>query len=70
MSGRIVVVALCLVSALNLIFFIAAVSMPSRAAVAGLTYQDLVHDSDFTRAVKSIAESCTVNVDIGKLKCQ
>jgi len=46
------------------------ISMPSRAAGGGLTYQDLIRDSDFTRAVKSIAESCTVNVDIGKLKCQ
>lgn len=70
MSGRIVVVALCLVSALNLIVFIVEVSLPSRAAVGGLSYQELVHDSDFTHAVKSIAESCTVNVDIGKLKCQ
>ena len=70
MSGRIVVVLLCLISALNFVVFVAGVSIPSRAAIGGLTYQDLVRDSDFTRAVKSIAESCTVNVDIGKLKCQ
>jgi hypothetical protein len=70
MSGRIVVAMLCLLSALNVIVFMIEISMPSRAAGGGLTYQDLIRDSDFTRAVKSIAESCTVNVDIGKLKCQ
>jgi hypothetical protein len=70
MPGRIVVVMLCLISALNLIAFAAAVSIPSRAAMGGLTYQELVRDSDFTRAVKTIAQLCAVNVDIGKLQCQ
>jgi hypothetical protein len=32
-----------------------------------LPYQDLVQDPDFTRAVKSIAQDCKVNVDIAKL---
>jgi hypothetical protein len=28
-----------------------------------------MRDPDFMRAVKSIAEACKVNVDIGKLAC-
>ena len=44
-------------------------SQVSRAAVGGMNYQDLLRDHDFTRAVKSIAEQCTVNVDIARLKC-
>jgi hypothetical protein len=57
-------------SALNLIALAVNLSLPSRAAVGGQGYQDLLNDSNFTRAVKSIAESCTVNVDIGRLNCQ
>jgi hypothetical protein len=34
-----------------------------------MSYQELVRDPDFTRAVKSIARDCNVNVDIGKLVC-
>ena len=43
---------------------------PAWAAVRGMSYQDLLRDPDFTRAVKTIAEQCSVNVDIAKLKCQ
>ena len=43
---------------------------PARAAVRGMSYQDLLRDADFTRAVKTIAEQCSVNVDIARLKCQ
>jgi hypothetical protein len=64
------IVALSLLFALNLIALAINLSPPSRAAVGGQRYQDLLHDSNFTRAVKSIAEACTVNVDIGKLNCQ
>lgn len=70
MSRRAIIVILSAVSALNLIALTVNFSLPSRAAVGGLMYQDLIHDDDFTRAVKSIAESCAVNVDLGKLKCQ
>ena len=45
-------------------------SQPSWAAVRGMSYQDLMRDPDFTRAVKTIAEQCSVNVDIAKLTCQ
>jgi hypothetical protein len=44
-------------------------SQPSRAAVGGMSYQNLVSDPDFTRAVKSIVQDCKVNVDIAKLAC-
>jgi hypothetical protein len=58
-----------LLSALNVIALVLNLSQVSRAAVGGMSYQDLLRDPDFTRAVKSIAERCTVNVDIARLKC-
>ena len=63
------VVALSLLSGLNAIALIINLSQPSRAAVGGMSYEDLMRDSDFARAVKSIAQGCKVNVDIGKLVC-
>jgi hypothetical protein len=60
---------LCLLSGLNVVALIVNLSQPSRAAVGGMSYQDLVNDPDFTRAVKSIAQECKVNVDIAKLSC-
>ena len=65
----IVLALLCLLSGLNAIALIVNLSQPSRAAVGGMSYQELVRDADFTRAVKSIAQNCNVNVDIGKLVC-
>jgi hypothetical protein len=44
-------------------------SQPSRAAVGGMTYEDLVRDPDFTRAVKTIAQDCKVNAIIAALVC-
>ena len=72
MSHRtaIVLVTLCLLSALNAGALILNLSQPARAAVRGMSYQDLLGDPDFTRAVKTIAEQCSVNVDIAKLKWQ
>jgi hypothetical protein len=72
MSGRIrftLMVVLCLFAALNLAALILNIAPPSRAAVAGMRYQDLIRDPDFTRAVQSIAQECKVNVDIAKLVC-
>jgi hypothetical protein len=65
----IVLVLLCLLSGLNAIALIVNLSQPSRAAVGGMSYQELMRDPDFTRAVKSIAQDCKVNVDIAKLVC-
>jgi hypothetical protein len=70
MSRSTMIATLSVVSALNLIVLAVNLSLPSRAAVGGLTYQDLVGSNDFTRAVKSIVESCAVNLDIARLKCQ
>jgi hypothetical protein len=61
---------LCLLGALNAIALVVNLSQPSKAAVRGMSYQDLLRDPDFTRAVKTIAEQCNVNVDLAKLKCQ
>jgi len=69
MSCRTMIALLCLASALNAIALAINISLPSRAAVVGMSYQQLMSDPDFVRAVRSIAEACTVNVDIGKLKC-
>jgi hypothetical protein len=63
------VVLLCLLTALNVSGLVLKFSLPSRAAVAGMSYQDLVRDPDFTRAVQSIAQECKVNVDLAKLMC-
>ena len=65
----VVLVLLCVLSGLNAIALIINLSQPLRAAVGGMSYQDLVHDPDFTPAVKTIAQDCKVNVDIAKLVC-
>ena len=67
--SRFLMPLLGLLSALNVIALVLNLSQVSRAAVGGMSYQDLLRDPDFTRAVKSIAERCTVNVDIARLKC-
>ena len=67
--SRLLMTLLCLLSALNVIALVLNLSQGSRAAVGGMSYQDLLRDPDFTRAVKSIAEQCMVNVDIARLKC-
>ena len=58
---------LCLLSALNAVALVLNLSQPSKAPVRGMSYQDLLRHPDFTRAVKAIAEQCSVNVDIAKL---
>jgi hypothetical protein len=60
---------LCLLSGLNAVALVLNLSQPSGAAVRGMSYQDLLRDPDFTRAVKTIAEQCNVNVELAKLKC-
>jgi hypothetical protein len=73
MSNRtknVLITLLCLLSGLNAVALVLSLSQPSRAAIGGMSYQGLLRDPDFTRAVKTIAEQCSVNVDIAKLKCQ
>jgi hypothetical protein len=60
---------LCLLSGLNAVALVLNLSQPSGAAVHGMSYRDLLRDPDFTRAVKTIAEQCNVNIELAKLKC-
>jgi hypothetical protein len=69
MSRKVMIAVLCLLSAVNIIGLAVTVSLQARAAVGGMSYQELMNDPDFARAVKSIAEACRVNVDIARLKC-
>ena len=67
---KMILITVCLLSALNAVALGLNLSQPARAVVRGMSYEALLRDSDFTRAVKTIAEQCSVNVDIAKLKCQ
>jgi hypothetical protein len=68
MSGKIIT-ALIVLIILNGIGLAINFALPSRAAIGGLSYQELVRDPDFLRAVQSIVQECKVNVDLGKLTC-
>ena len=63
------IVVLCLLAALNVGGLVLNLALPARAAVAGMAYQNLISDADFTRAVHSIVQKCKVNVDLDKLTC-
>ena len=67
---KIGLITACLLSALNAAALVLNLSQPSMAAVRGMSYRDLLRDPDFSRAVKTIAEQCSVNVELAKLKCQ
>jgi hypothetical protein len=69
MSHKIMIAMLSLFTVLNVMALSINFSYQSRAAIGGMSYQQLMGDPDFIHAVKSIAEACTVNVDIAKLKC-
>ncbi len=58
-----------LLTALNVGILLVNTAQPSRAAVAGMKAQDLLKDSDFTNAVKAIANKCRVNIELAKLMC-
>lgn len=58
-----------LLTALNGGILLFNMAPPARATVAGMNYQALLKDPDFTRAVKAIIGQCKVNVDLGKLSC-
>jgi len=69
MQHRVMIAMLSLLIATNVLVLSVNVSRQSRAATDAMSYQKLMSDPEFVRAVKSIAEACTVNVDIAKLKC-
>jgi hypothetical protein len=68
MSGKIMA-TLVVLTILNAVGLAINFALPSRAAVGGLSYQELVRDPDFLRAVQSIVQECKVNVDLAKLTC-
>jgi hypothetical protein len=69
MLDRAVLAFLFLLSALNVITLGINFSQQSRAVTARMSYQQLMSDPDFVRAVESVAEACRVNVHIAKVKC-
>jgi len=69
MQHKVMIAVLSLLIASNILALSVNVSRQSWAATDAMSYQKLMSDTEFVRAVKSIAEACTVNVDIAKLKC-
>ena len=72
MSRKPTTIALALIlvaTALNISILIFNLSLPSRAAVAGMDYHALISDSDFKQAVQSIIAACSVNVALAKVRC-
>ena len=62
-------IALVLLAALNLVAAAVGVSQQSKAAPDTMNYEQLIKNRNFARAVKSIIETCRVDVDIGKVLC-
>src|SRR5262249_30079744 len=58
--SRFLMTLLCLLSVLNAIALILNLSQVSRAAVGGMSYQALMSDPDFTRAVKAILSNAAL----------
>jgi hypothetical protein len=69
MTRRLLSKAIFVLTAVNLMVAIFNLSAPSKAAVGALTYRDLIDSADFTRAVQSVVQACSVNVDTAKVKC-
>ncbi|MEJ2375873.1 MAG: hypothetical protein P8Y53_06575 [Pseudolabrys sp.] len=69
MSRKTAFVLLGLLTAANAVALAVNLSTQARAAIASMSYKQLLHDKDFTRAVKSVVEGCKLNVDLGKLSC-
>jgi hypothetical protein len=65
----VLMVLICTLLVLNSFALLLNTSPPTRAAVGGMSYQELVGDRDFVRAVKTIAVECKVNADFFKVKC-
>jgi len=67
--GIMVLTLILMATALNVLILIFNLTLPSRAAVAGMDYRALVTDSDFKRAVQTIVQECKANVELGKVQC-
>ena len=64
------ILALLLVAtALNATILLADLSLSSKAAVANMDYGALVKDADFRKAVQSVVEACSVNMNLAQVRC-
>ncbi len=68
--SRKMIVLLVVLTALNAAMFLGNLSGAARAAWTGASAKELLHDANFTGAVKTIIGRCTVNVDLAKVLCQ
>jgi hypothetical protein len=68
MSRKAIIATLGLLAALNILLGV-AVDLSRASTAATSSFQELIDDPDFARAVKAIVEQCRVNVDIGRLQC-
>src|SRR5215469_10271320 len=68
-SGAKILVLLLAATALNPAIVLVGLSFSSKAAVANMDYSALVKDADFKKAVQSIAEACSVNMNLAQICC-
>jgi hypothetical protein len=64
-----ILVLLLAATALNVAILLVDLSFSSRAAVANMDYGALLEDADFKKAVQSIVEACSVNMNIAQVRC-
>jgi acyl-CoA reductase-like NAD-dependent aldehyde dehydrogenase len=69
MSRKTALLLMFVLTAFNVGMIMVDISKPSQAAVGGKSYQALMHDADFARAVKAIVTGCKVNVDVANITC-
>ena len=56
-------------TAVNIAILLVDLSLSSKAAVANMDYGALVKDADFKKAVQSILEACSVNMNLAQIRC-
>jgi hypothetical protein len=62
-------IALGFLTAFNVVALVIDVSLPTKAEIGGKSYEELLGDPDFTRAVQFVVQKCKVNVDIATVEC-
>jgi hypothetical protein len=67
MYGRIGIVALIILSAINFVVLAANLSAPVHADVAGMDRRALYQDREFRWAVEDVISTC--KIDDAKIKC-
>lgn len=68
-SGPKILAMLLAATALNLAIVLVGFSLSSRAAVANMDDSALLKDADFKKAVQSIVEACSVNMNLAQIRC-